>query len=90
MRLLLLAGAAVAQAPSAAPTYETAPPTRSPSAVPTYRTPAPFAAPPDDYDRSKFDHDPGSCANYGMDEVYTGDALGLGGCLLYTSDAADE
>ena len=82
MRLLLLAAAAAAQAPSAAPTYETLPPTRSPSAVPTYRTPAPFAAPPDDYDRTQFDHDPGSCANYGMDEVYTGDALGLGGGLL--------
>ena len=77
---------AAAQAPSTAPTYETEPPFPAPSAVPTYRTPAPFAAPPDDYDRGKFDHDPGSCGNYGMDEVYTGDALGIGEGLLAGED----
>jgi len=90
MRLLLLAVAAAAQAPSAAPTYETLPPTRSPSAVPTYRTPAPFAAPPDDYDRDKFDTDPGTCGNYAPNEVYTAEALGLKGAYALANDGADE
>ena len=60
---------------------------QAPTATPTYQTPAPFLAPPDDYDRT-FDHDPGSCANYSPDEVYTGDALGLGGGLLASAVAS--
>merc|ERR1719390_350373 len=51
----------------------------APTRVPTYWTPAPFAAPPDDYDRDKFDTDPGTCGNYAPNEVYTAEALGLKG-----------
>ena len=77
-----------AQTPTAYPTYETFSPTFKPTprpsstpttGAPTYWTPAPFAAPPDDYDRDTFDHDPGTCGNYAPNEVYTAEALGLKG-----------
>ena len=58
--------------------------------APTYWTPAPFAAPPDDYDRDTFDHDPGTCGNYAPDEVYTAEALGLKGAYALANDGPDE
>merc|ERR1719155_72898 len=76
--LVLVAGRAAAQ-----------PSPTGPTAAPTYWTPAPFAAPPDDYDRDTFDHDPGTCGNYAPNEVYTGDALGLKGTYAMDSEAND-
>ena len=49
-----------------------------------------FAAPPDDYDRDKFDTDPGTCGNYAPNEVYTAEALGLKGAYALANDGADE
>ena len=97
--LALVAGRAAAQTPTASPTYDTWSPTRRPtprpsskptSSAPTYWTPAPFAAPPDDYDRDTFDHDPGTCGNYAPNEVYTAEALGLKGAYALANDGPDE
>ena len=84
-----------AQTPTAYPTYETFSPTFKPTqrpsstpttGAPTYWTPAPFAAPPDDYDRDTFDHDPGTCGNYAPNEVYTAEALGLKGAYALANE----
>ena len=88
-----------AQPPTAYPTYETFSPTFKPTprpsstpttGAPTYWTPAPFAAPPDDYDRDTFDHDPGTCGNYAPNEVYTAEALGLKGAYALANDGTNE
>merc|ERR1719155_216888 len=76
--LVLVAGRAAAQ-----------PSPTGPSSAPTYWTPAPFAAPPDDYDRDTFDHDPGTCGNYAPNEVYTAEALGLKGAYALANDGVD-
>merc|ERR1719353_129208 len=84
--LALVAGRAAAQATNPAPTPR---PSSKPSSAPTYWTPAPFAAPPDDYDRDKFDSDPGTCGNYAPNEVYTAEALGLKGAYALANDGVD-
>ena len=60
---------------------ETCSPLSVPSirAMPVYEiaTPAPSSNKTYTWDHDKFSFDPGTCSNYALDEVYTGDALGF-------------